>query len=357
VEQYLKTKQYYIDQYDQLTVEHCRKLEKRHRPHQRIKSEKPLTDKDKATVSAFNLIMYVEIGERYLRKEETIKAWMERDQERDDKLASATEPEVLCAKCNEKMECISKELRESNSREQVLFLFTCQSCKSHRAFFDNGEEYKPQRRLCPNCHTELIEKDVREGDKIISTYSCTSCGYKKQVTLDLGANKSEEKPDPNFEKDKTKFCLSEKDGGEYLQGKYNLEAFKNMKEEIEEREKNKEIYDTVAGIKKLTVQGLQQLLAPILEKNSYVKLNFAQPRIERQVTVDFIVQDAKNGREEYDSRKQLEKVTNESLGNVNWNLMSSGINYRLGILSGSLKGYEFEEDLVKLVQSRNKKKR
>jgi len=35
--------------------------------------------------------------------------------------------------------------------------------------------------------------------------------------------------------------------------------------------------------------------------------------------------------------------------------MSDGISYRLGILSGSLKGFENEEDLVTLVKSRKNK--
>jgi hypothetical protein len=52
----------------------------------------------------------------------------------------------------------------------------------------------------------------------------------------------------------------------------------------------------------------------------------------------------------------LEKVLNKALNGVNWKLMSDGISYRLGILSGSLKGFEAEEDLVELVKSRNKKK-
>jgi len=57
----------------------------------------------------------------------------------------------------------------------------------------------------------------------------------------------------------------------------------------------------------------------------------------------------------YDSRRQLRKIIRKSLEGVNWNLMSDGISYRLGILSGSLKGFENEEDLVTLVKSRKNK--
>jgi len=313
------------------------------------------TAQKQAHVISDHLVMYLLTGERYANKAETIRQWMERDQERDDKLARATEPNVLCAKCNEEMECISRELRESNSQKQILFFFTCPSCKSHRAFFDNGQEYKPKQQLCPRCQTELAVKDSRQGKIITSTYSCTKCDYKKKDIFDFSIENKTEKPDPNFEKDRARFCLSEKDGREYIQLRYKLEALKNMREEMEERKENKEIYDAVANIKKLTVQGLQKLLTPILNRNSYVKLNFSQPRIDKQVIIDFTVQDAKSDREEYDSEKQLKKIINKSLCEVNWRLMSNGISYRLGILSGSLKGFETEEDLVKLVKSRNKK--
>ncbi|MDD4111034.1 MAG: hypothetical protein PHS54_05770, partial [Clostridia bacterium] len=44
----------------------------------------------------------------------------------------------------------------------------------------------------------------------------------------------------------------------------------------------------------------------------------------------------------------LKKLLNNSLKKTNWRLMSDGVNYRLGFLSGRLKGYEGEEDILKL---------
>jgi len=356
MEQYLKSKQYYKDRYDQLTVDYCRNLEKNYKSSLKKKTENLLRDEGKAFVTVFNVMMYYETGEQYVQKEETIKSWMERDQERDDKLARATDPNAVCAKCNLEMECISRDLHNIDNQDQILFFFTCPSCKSHRAFFDNGQEYKPSPRLCPKCQKEITVKDSRKEKIITSIYSCANCDYKKKETFDLSVKNLKEKSDPNFEKDKARFCLSEKEGGEYIQGKYNLKQLTAMREKDEERKKNKELYDAVANIKKMTVQELQKLLLPILLRNNYVKLNFVQPRIEKQVIVDFTVQDSKSERDEYDSERQLGKVINKSLGNVNWRLMSNGISYRLGILSGSLKGFETEDDLVKLVQNRNKKK-
>ena len=46
--------------------------------------------------------------------------------------------------------------------------------------------------------------------------------------------------------------------------------------------------------------------------------------------------------------KELEKALKDTLENTNWRLLSNSISYRLGILTGRLKGYETEEDILKL---------
>jgi translation initiation factor IF-1 len=67
--------------------------------------------------------------------------------------------------------------------------------------------------------------------------------------------------------------------------------------------------------------------------------------------IEFTVQDNKTGRGEYDSRIQLQRIIKKTLENTNWRLMSEGVNYRLGILSGRLRGYENEEDFIKLIRA------
>jgi hypothetical protein len=59
--------------------------------------------------------------------------------------------------------------------------------------------------------------------------------------------------------------------------------------------------------------------------------------------------------EEYDSRKTLEKIIEGLLEEKNWALTSEGVTYRLGFLSGRIRGYESEEDLQELTKSRMKK--
>ena len=66
--------------------------------------------------------------------------------------------------------------------------------------------------------------------------------------------------------------------------------------------------------------------------------------------VDFTTQESREDRHEYDSRMKLKKLIEETLADTTWRLMSDGIYYRLGILTGRLRAYEKEEDLIKLVE-------
>ena len=107
---------------------------------------------------------------------------------------------------------------------------------------------------------------------------------------------------------------------------------------------------TVPCIRKVTVVELEKLLSSTLRKNGYIKFKLAEPQIDRHVVINFTAQDEKSARQEYDSRNELKKIINKVLSDTNWRLMSEGANYRLGILSGRLKGYEAEEDLIKLIK-------
>jgi len=130
---------------------------------------------------------------------------------------------------------------------------------------------------------------------------------------------------------------------------YESEQLSRLVKSWEEGEKNKKLYEKLAKIKKLTIAELQKLLVPALQKEEYIKLEFSKPEIERDVIIEFTVQDNKAGRGEYDSKYQLQKLFKSTLEKINWRLTSKGLNYRLGILFGALRGYEKEKDLIKLI--------
>lgn len=129
-----------------------------------------------------------------------------------------------------------------------------------------------------------------------------------------------------------------------------LDSLKNLVDNIKEREENKDLYDKVKKIQKITIGEAKKILGEEFVKNNFIDFNFEKPEIGRHVFVGFSAVDNKKGREEYDSRQELKKVINEALKNTNWRLSSDGIQYRIGFLTGRLRVYETEEDLVKLVK-------
>ena len=56
--------------------------------------------------------------------------------------------------------------------------------------------------------------------------------------------------------------------------------------------------------------------------------------------------------DERESSSDLKKLIKKRLKGTNWRLMTDGVSYRLGMLSGRLRGYEQEEGLVKLVRTK-----
>ncbi len=72
--------------------------------------------------------------------------------------------------------------------------------------------------------------------------------------------------------------------------------------------------------------------------------------------VGFSCLDSKSERGDYDSRRDLKKLINTTLKDTNWRLMSDGIHYRLGYLSGRVRAYEGEENLKNLVEKEGVRK-
>jgi len=131
---------------------------------------------------------------------------------------------------------------------------------------------------------------------------------------------------------------------------WEAEQLTRLVDSWKEKEKNKDLYEKLAKIKRLTVIELEKLLTPLLEKESYIHLRLANPEIDRNVVVPFTVQDSKSGRENRTNEYDLKRLFKKVLEDTNWRLMSDGVSYRLGVLTGRLKGYEREEDLIKLVK-------
>lgn len=353
-EKYLKPYQYYSDLYDKFTVEECRRiiashLETKLPPYK----GKELSEKGVESMRGMFIEMHLYFvkGERYIKKEETIREWMRRDERHDLFFESAKAPEdITCLTCGKLMFVSSKHLTAGWNKEpdRVMFFYDCPlKHLPMRVFYDNGEEYRSKPHVCSKCQNTFDEKHKKDGDKIIITYTCKKCGNIETEELDLTPTK--EVIDPDFPKDRDRFCISDKDGEEYRMSKVRIEGIDKIFEKDKERENNKELYSKVAKIKKLKIIDLEQLIAPALEKAEYIKFHFKDPEIGRDVTVPFVVHDSKPNRENKVSVYNLERLLKKTLADTNWRLMSDGVNYRLGMLEGRLRAYEKEEDLIKLV--------
>jgi hypothetical protein len=351
---HLKNQEYYSNLYDRLTIDECKRMEdpKGFNDFDSLKDKDPKKAKEKkdfATNQFIPLMMYFVKGDNYKRKTETIKEWMERDQKKDDKVTDSIEPHgIRCLGCSSYMAVESKNLsRSKNNQEDVLFMFSCSSCDKRCAYWENGKEWEMRKTPCPKCSIPMTHSNKRKENIITTTYTCSDCEYTESDTVDLTIK--EEKIDPNFEADRKKYCLSDKEGVEYISSTDRLHRFTEM---MKDKEENKEIYDAVAKLKKLTVVELQNLLTSILEKENYIKLEFEKPEIGKDVTIGFSAQDTKKNRGEYDSRIDLQRLIKKNLENTNWRLMSDGISYRLGFLTGKLRGIEGEENLKKLFKKK-----
>lgn len=356
---YLKSELYYSDLYDKFTVEECRRWEKMGvgedwaevKDDAEDEKETKMKEQMKVTL-VLPTMLYVIKGERYADKNRVIAEWMNADRAKDEKLDNAKEPQnIFCSNCNSVMRFMDKHffLDRDKNQDEVIFFFECPMCKKRRLIWEDGREWK-YRVSCEKCKGEAVkETSKREGNIITTVYVCELCGHRKEDIWDMGEKIGEpEKPDPAFAEDKKRFCLSQEEGEKYIEG---MARMKHATETIKEIDQKAEIRKQVSDIKKLNIADLTQLLCKVIEKEYYIKLELSKPEIGRDVVINFTVQDNKSGRPEYDSIRRLKNIFKTGLNKTNWHLMSDGIFYKLGILSGRLRGYENDEDLLKLKEN------
>jgi hypothetical protein len=348
-----KPHQYYVDLYDKMTVEKARRYEAMHNKMtaEKMESEEPALAKFGETFNEIH--MYFFKGEEYYNKEATIKKWIERD-EALDKFIEETQPleNITCLTCGRLTFVMNKTLDMSideKKLDRILFMYQCPlNHLPHRAFYNDGTEYRPKVHGCPKCNGNLFDSYERVDDVITTTTSCDRCNHKEISTLEL--NKKEEPViDPDFVKDRERFCLNEEEGKKYLNERFDAIAMSHLVDDMKKEEKLKPLREKVANIKKITIPELETILAPIFEENQYIKFHLKDPEVGRELAVPFVAYDGKS-RNEYDSSKTLEKLIKKALEGTNWRLMSDGVRYRLGMLEGRLRAYEKEEDLFKLVK-------
>ncbi len=241
----------------------------------------------------------------------------------------------------------------------MMFLFKCSKCKKQQWVYDDSEIRVSEPDLCPKCKEEIDITTSRKGKVITCKHKCKTCGFTKTEVQDFGKKdkewvkeqaqwkKKEEEGKKLLEKYRKVFCLLDKEGKEHVE---TLEALE-VGHEVYEEEKQKyddKAYQVAVNLKRLNVLELEKLLSEKLQKGTYVKFTLEKPDMGRFVTIPFSVLDANSTRNPNLSEATLKKLIKDTLEDTTWRLMSDGIHYRLGYLSGTLKAYEQEEDLLEL---------
>lgn len=355
-EKYLKPYQYYADLYDKFTVEDFRRFEKLTVPDT-SKDEKHMEDFDRVRPllekTWLNVAIEIKKVGRHRDKKKTITEWMKRDEEYDKIYKEAQPPShIHCLDCKRMMFVSTKTLETEFDKKptRVLFMYDCPlGHLPRRAFYSDGQEYRIEPKVCVKCHSTVEDTKERNGQLLTITDTCKKCGHVEVTEFDFSTK--EEKPDPDFSKDRERFCLTDEEGDKAVGELISFEARMNLLGEEKIKEEKRDLYNKAKQLKKLTIIELEKTLIPVLEQSNFIKLTLKEPQINKDFVVPFIVYDSKPDRTDPVSCDDLKKVIKKMLDGTNWKLMSDGVMYRMGMLEGRLRGYEREEDLVKLVEN------
>lgn len=365
---HLKERNYYEDIYDRHTVEYARQgMVHYDKFYVEFKNKLLKDDKIERPGNAVLLNMFYmqtvgdELLSRYEKRDDYISEWMDRDESKDQQITSARlKEEPYCHHCNKQgLRITDKSLMhrgdtyKHDDPEEVLFMLRCPHCDKNSAFWEDGTAWKSKPTLCPKCKAEMKHTTAKAKKAITFTYSCPTCKHSYKEKMDL--TDKEEKPDPDYDKDRIHFCLVDKEWRDKLfEIRRGFREMAALGKEFKEKEDNKHVYDAMAELKKPKIAELAPLLAPSLEKAGYTEFSLEKPEMGKDVFIGFSCLDSKSERGDYDSRRNLQKVIKEKLEETNWRLMSDGISYRLGYLSGRLRAYEREDDIKELVLKSNK---
>lgn len=345
--QYRKSDQYYIDQYDRMTIERLKELEVVVWEAQQKFRDSAGPDSGEIPTEAFGKNMfYLDSGVRYAKnKRHTIEEWIRADERKDHLVLSHSIPVgVTCLTCGVPMLFDLYDFVDEDAR--LIFYFSCpRGHKPRRAFYANGQERFFKKRGCSYCGGELASKRKKSKYQVTFTDTCGVCDKTETFTYDTRP----EKVLPIDEAERKKYCTDFIGRNSFED---DLEAIAVIAEIAKEQEiKIKSGFDKV---QQLNIAQMENILTEAIEKADFIKVQFDRPKTSRYLMVGFSAQDPtdRNGQK---SIKALKTAVTDTLFPTNWRLTSPGIDCKLGFLTGELKGYSVEEDLIRIAQEISKK--
>lgn len=326
--QYREPNQYYLDQYDRQTIEILKQIEK---------------DCKSLPKDQRNFQMRWRVTERGIHrareKDEIIKKWISDDELKDKLVKETLIPEkIRCNNCNSFMQ-FEAHLFEEEAR--VLFLFKCPSGHvPKKIVYPDGREQILPKPKCKDCGYEIIRETIRSRTVLKSTYTCTGCGKIETDQFELKIKPQKE----ISEKDRAKYCSFSPQAQTLTEGLKAIYKLKPILQKSVERNTHK-----LEKIEKPNIPQLEHRLCKIAESLGFIKFEFEKPEMGTYVTVIFSAQDPSD-RSEKESIKTLSTAIKHELFATNWRLMTKGIEYRLGFLTGQLRAFEQHEDLMKIAK-------
>jgi predicted RNA-binding Zn-ribbon protein involved in translation (DUF1610 family) len=290
---------------------------------------------------------------RWENKEVAIESWMTRDRALDKRLANARpRGEPICSFCGQLgLRLVTKELlrKPGNNEQSVLFMFDCIACKKRSVYWEDGTEWVSPKVPCPQCGSPLIMDVKVQGVTMTTTNTCKECGHVGMEKVSMG-EKRDQQPDADFERDKALFCLSNERAKTLQVYRPKWEEAMRMMDGDIERAANEELFRAASQIKRVNIPQIIDALRSAIDKAGYAEVAFDKPELGSHVTIEFSCMDKDPNREDAKSRKVLKQAVVSVLQNTNWGLITSSVAYRLGYLSGKIRAYEKEKDILDLLK-------
>ncbi|MBX3254915.1 MAG: hypothetical protein KF862_12300 [Chitinophagaceae bacterium] len=344
MEQYRKSDQYYIDEYDKKTIQELKELEKL-----MDEAEKQCqSNSDNLPDYLSKQIKYIDTGVSYARnKNQSVRENIAEDERKDQLLQKNPIPEnVRCNTCNALMDFKSHDFI-GHRNGPLIYFFSCPN--NHlpmKTVYANGNPYLIPKATCTYCGGELVCKTRKTKMRLILTDKCQQCGKTDSFKINIAPKKIL----PIDENDRKKYCT------DFIGRRTSYEDLKSLAAlgELFDNQQEKDTYN-FSQLKMLNIVQLEETLVEKLKEEGLQKFQFEKPKdSNRFLTVNFSAVDNKN-REKTKSIKALKKIIETQLFHSNWRLMSPGISYNLAFLSGQLKGYSLEEDLLKIAREIHEK--
>lgn len=349
MEKYLKDRSYYENLYDNWMIEACIRLEKS------ILNNFKKEDEEKLNKEAFiELLIMNEKHWWYKNRRERVDNMMKKDENINTFIENTPPFEWKhCRLCNWLLKYKSKQFISSsdNSPNRILFFYECSDCNKRQWIYNDWEEIISKPNLCNKCWEIITHKAKFEWDILIEDFKCKYCWNKYTEKIDYTINKT--KKTEISEKDRMKYWYNEKEKNDYIDWFNRLDQLSEIIDKHKEREGKKELYEKVKNLNKLNIVWLQKLLNKEFQNTNFSDFKIkSNKEVRRWLEVEFDLLFDWNFWE--NPTKELIKLFNKVLINTNWEIIKSSINEKLGIINWKLIWYDNEDDLVELIEKREK---